>query len=144
MKEKGIITEDEFAMLKAKLIKKLFSVLLLGIDSQGGKNFKVTCAGYESEENYVFLETNGQISYIKPANYEISKTRKYRQDIGRIENMGYHAETDIYTCRNGLKLKADHVRHLKSKTGYISKKTIYKCEDCGGCPYKNDCIKGNK
>lgn len=29
--------------------------------------------GYESEENYVFLETNGQISYIKPANYEKSK-----------------------------------------------------------------------
>lgn len=42
-------------------------------------------AGYESEENYVFLEANGQISYIKPANYEISKTRKYRNDIGRIE-----------------------------------------------------------
>ena len=33
-------------------------------------------AGYESEENYQFLESNGQISFIKPANYEISKTRK--------------------------------------------------------------------
>jgi hypothetical protein len=91
----------------------------------------------------VFLEANGQISYIKPANYEISKTRKYRNDIGRIENMEYHAESDIYICRNGKKLKADHVRHSKSKTGYVSKKTIYKCEDCSGCPYKNDCIKGN-
>ena len=100
-------------------------------------------AGYESEENYVFLEANGQISYIKPANYEISKTRKYINDIGRVENMEYHSESDIYTCRNGKKLKADHVRHSKSKTGYISEKTIYKCEDCSGCAYKNDCIKGN-
>lgn len=91
----------------------------------------------------MFLETNGQLSYIKPANYEISKTRKYRNDIGRIENMEYHAETDSYICRNGKKLKADHVRHSKSRTGYVSEKTIYKCEDCGGCPYKNDCIKGN-
>ena len=57
--------------------------------------------------------------------------------------MAYHAGSDIYTCRNGKKLKADHVRHSKSKTGYLSKKTIYKCEDCSGCPYKNACIKGN-
>ena len=30
-------------------------------------------AGYESEENYLFLESNGQLSYIKPANYEFLK-----------------------------------------------------------------------
>ncbi len=33
----------------------------------------VADAGYESEENY------GQSSYIKPTNYEISKTRKIRE-----------------------------------------------------------------
>jgi hypothetical protein len=36
-------------------------------------------SGYESEENYLFLEKNGQYSYIKPTNYEISKTRKTRE-----------------------------------------------------------------
>ena len=102
-----------------------------------------TDAGYESEENYVFLEANGQISYIKPANYEISKTRKYRNDIGKIENMEYDAESDVYICWNGKRLTADHVRHSKSKTGYVSEKTIYKCEDCSGCPCKAECIKGN-
>ncbi len=43
----------------------------------------VADSGYESEEAYVFLEQNGQESYLKPQNYEISKTRKYRQDISR-------------------------------------------------------------
>ncbi len=100
-------------------------------------------AGYESEENYLFLESNGQLSYIKPANYEISKTRKYKNDIGKVENMEYDSESDSYTCRNSKKLTADHIRHSKSKTGYVSEKTIYKCEDCSGCPYKSDCIKGN-
>ena len=100
-------------------------------------------AGYESEENYVFLEANWQLSYIKPANYEISKTRKYRNDIGKIENMEYDAESDVYICRNWKKLAADHIRHSKSKTGYVSEKTIYKCEDCRRCPYKGECIKGN-
>ena len=36
-------------------------------------------SGYESEENYLFLEKSGQYSYIKPTNYEISKTRKTRE-----------------------------------------------------------------
>ena len=102
-----------------------------------------TDAGYESEENYVFLEANGQLSYIKPANYEISKTRRYKNDIGKIENMEYDAESDVYICRNAKRLTVDHVRHSKSKTGYVSEKTIYKCEDCSGCPHKAECIKGN-
>lgn len=100
-------------------------------------------AGYESEENYLFLESNGQLSYIKPANYEISKTRKYKNDIGKYENMEYDPVSDIYTCKNGKQLKVDHLRHSKSKNGYVSEKTIYKCEDCSGCPYKEQCIKGN-
>ncbi len=85
-------------------------------------------AGYESEENYVFLEENGKLSCIKPANYEISKTRRYRNDIGRMENMEYDAESDAYICRNAKRLVPDHVRHSKSKTGYISEKTIYKLQ----------------
>ncbi len=100
-------------------------------------------AGYESEENYLFLEENQQIAFIKPANYEISKTRKFKNDIGRIENMEYNETSDYYICRNNKKLTVSHLKHSKSKTGYVSEKTIYKCEDCTGCPYKSECIKGN-
>lgn len=100
-------------------------------------------AGYESEENYLFLEANNQIAFIKPANYEISKTRKYKNDIGKIENMEYDKISDFYTCKNNRKLTVSHIRHNKTKTGYVSEKTIYTCENCSGCPYKSDCIKGN-
>lgn len=100
-------------------------------------------AGYESEENYLFLENNGQIAFIKPANYEISKTRKYKNDIGKIENMTYDEERDLYLCRDGRELSLEYIKHTKSKTGYISDKYIYKCKDCSGCPYKSECIKGN-
>lgn len=41
----------------------------------------VADAGYESEENYTFLDQNAQIAFIKPINYAISKTRKYKKDI---------------------------------------------------------------
>ena len=100
-------------------------------------------AGYESEENYLFLEANNQIAFIKPANYEISKTRKYKNDIGKIENMKYDKISDFYTCKNNRKLTVSHIRHNKTKTGYVSEKTIYTCENCNDCSYKSDCIKGN-
>lgn len=110
-------------------------------------NFKylkiVADAGYESEENYSFIEHNNQIAFIKPANYEISKTRKYKNDISRQENMDYNVKEDFYVCPNNKKLKVDSVKIRKSKTGYVSEKTVYSCEDCSNCSYKSSCIKGN-
>lgn len=100
-------------------------------------------SGYESEENYLYLEENGQASFIKPSNYEISKTRKYKTDISRRENMEYKEDEDCYICKNKKKLTVTGSRKSKSKTGYSSVKTIYSCEDCNKCPYKKECIKGN-
>ncbi|WP_338432402.1 IS1182 family transposase [Clostridium tyrobutyricum] len=108
------------------------------------KYFKITAdAGYESEENYVYVKENGQLSYIKPANYEISKTRKYKNDISRIDNMDYNKSGDYYTCKNNKKLTVNRVLKRKSRTGYISEKTIYTCEDCNNCQHKSKCIKGH-
>ena len=100
-------------------------------------------AGYESEENYLFLEENGQLSYIKPQNYEISKTRKYRQDMGRIENMEYDEGSDCYYCRNGRTLTAQYEKKEKTSSGYRRIVTVYRSSDCSGCPFKTECIKGN-
>ena len=103
----------------------------------------VADSGYESEENYVYLKKNMQLSFIKPANYEISKTRKYKKDISRIENMEYNELGDYYTCQNNRKLTVNRIIKRKSKTGYISEKTIYTCENCSNCTYKSKCIKGH-
>lgn len=103
----------------------------------------VADAGYESEENYVYLEENGQLSYIKPQNYEISKTRRYKQDISRQENMEYIENGDYYVCNNGRKLVAKDTSSRKHKSGYVQNVTIYECADCSGCACKSHCIKGN-
>lgn len=100
-------------------------------------------AGYESEENYTYFEKNGQKPCIKPANYEQTKTRKYRNDIGKAENIQYDENTDTYTCHYGRKLVNVGVRKSKTSSGYISEKTMYQCEGCGGCPHKAQCIKHN-
>ena len=103
----------------------------------------VADAGYESEENYLFLEENGQLAYIKPQNYEISKTRKYRQDIGRMENMKYDEKADCYYCKNGQMLTVQYEKREKTASGYRRTVTVYRSSGCSGCPFKTDCIKGN-
>ena len=103
----------------------------------------VADAGYESEENYLFLEENGQLAYIKPQNYEISKTRKYRQDIGRMENMKYDEKADCYYCKNGQVLTAQYEKREKTASGYRRTVTVYRSNGCSGCPFKTGCIKGN-
>ena len=100
-------------------------------------------AGYESEENYTYFENNNQSPCIKPANYEQTKTRKYKNDIGRAENMQYDENTDTYTCHYGRKLVNVGVRKSKTSSGYISEKTMYQCENCKDCPHKAQCIKHN-
>ena len=100
-------------------------------------------AGYESEENYTYFEQNGQKPCIKPANYKQTKTRKYRNDIGRAENMQYDENTDTYTCHYGRKLVNVGMRKSKTSSGYIIEKTMYQCESCKGCPHKSQCIKHN-
>lgn len=100
-------------------------------------------AGYESEENYLFIEGNGQVAFIKPANYEISKSRKYQNDISRVENMDYDEEKDVYTCSMGRELTAQYDRTEKTATGYQRTTTVYECRGCDGCSRKKECIKGN-
>lgn len=105
---------------------------------------KITAdAGYESEENYVHLKANEYLAFIKPANYELSKTRKYMNDISRLENMEYNKDGDYYVCKNNKKLVATKIIKRKSKTDYESEKTLYTCEDCSDCSHKSKCIKGN-
>ena len=62
-------------------------------------------AGYESEENYVYLEENNQKSFIKPQNYENTKSKKFKNNIGKRENMTYNKIADTYTCANNKELK---------------------------------------
>lgn len=102
----------------------------------------VADAGFESEENYTWCEENGQTAFIKPATYDASKTRKYKSDIGRRENMPYDAESDSYFCHMGHPIKAAYDKKARSKAGYAIVTTVYTCTQCAGCQHKAQCIKG--
>lgn len=101
----------------------------------------VADAGYDSEENLVYLLRHHQNAYIKPSTYEKSKTRRYKNDIGLAENMIYPEFGDLYICHAGKVLYHEYEKKQRTKSGYLRKTSVYKCEDCRGCPYKEKCIK---
>jgi transposase len=103
-------------------------------------------AGFESEEIYTYFEGKKQTCYVKPQNYERSKTKKFKNNMSLRENMLYDADNDEYTCQFGKKLRVVYVGKKKSKSGFESEVTFYECEDCSECPHKKICTraKGNR
>ena len=99
-------------------------------------------AGYESEENYAYLEKEKKEAFIKPANYEIGKKRSYQKDIGRAENMKYNPQADTYTCHNGKRLIVSKIKKEKTKTGYERKRRFTVAKTAADAPTKKNVSKG--
>ena len=55
-------------------------------------------------------------------------------------------KTLTYAYSQNIYLLKVHAGICGGKSGYESEVTVYKCDDCSGCPYKEACIKakGNK
>ncbi len=102
----------------------------------------VADAGYSSEENFTYLEEHGKQAYIKPNDYEVRKTKRYKSDMFRVENLPYDEENDCFTCPNGKNLYFAYESKRKSDTGYETIQKNYICESCIGCPYRDKCFKG--
>ena len=86
---------------------KTFRPMMRKLAEKHGKPYEesVADAGYESLENYLYLAQNGQVCFIKPTNYDQKKTKKFKRQIGRIENMAYCHDDDCFICTQGRKLK---------------------------------------
>ena len=114
------------------------------MEERFGRKYKnlVADAGYESEENYRYLEEQEITPYIKPSNYEYSKTRKFQRDMEFRLAMNYDEGTDTYTCKGNRKLTFLKNKTAKSATGYLSTKRVYGTDSCEGCKYYGTCYKG--
>ena len=89
----------------------------------------VADAGYESEENYVYLAENNLTSYIKPSNYEKSKTRKYKKEQEFRESLRYDKTSDKYISAEGKEFIRCKDKYDTKKSGYVSISKVYRCFD---------------
>jgi transposase len=104
----------------------------------------VADAGYESADNYLYLESQGQMSFIKPVNYEYSNSKKFKAQIGRRENMRYDETEDCYYCAAGRALALRREKSELTSEGYVRTTAYYYCDNCGGCEHKDKCFKSKK
>lgn len=100
-------------------------------------------AGYESEENYTYLDDNKQTYYIKPSDYERQKSKKYRENIYRVDNLLYCEEADAFTCPEGRILNYIYDKKQTTVSGYTLLKRQYRCESCMDCSQRTQCFKGS-
>lgn len=95
-------------------------------------------AGYESLDNYLYLEDNGQLCFIKPQNYEAKRKGSFKKQIGRIENMQYDEEEDCFICAEGRRLPLRR-ECTELKDGHFVSTAWYRCENCSNCPRRSAC-----
>lgn len=119
-----------------------FAPFMKSIEQLHGRKFESVTgdAGYESLENYLYLEENQQLCFIKPTNYQSSK-KKNKNWIGRREDMDYCPEQDAFFCQGGMALWPAGSKTRKSETGFLSTSTLYRCESCEGCELRSRCTR---
>lgn len=98
-------------------------------------------SGYESLANYRWLWEHKQEAFIKPNNYTSKRTKKYRAQIGRVENLAYYEPDDCFICKNGRHLDRYATYTETSKSAEQREVAHYRCEDCTDCPYRDACCK---
>lgn len=86
----------------------------------------------------------GQKSFIKPQNYEISKTRRYKNDKYRVENIKYDEEHDRYVCENGDALFFAYEKEKTTAAAYKVMARFYRNPSCEGCPHMGKCHRSTR
>ena len=100
----------------------------------------VADAGYESLDPCLCLDSTGQICFIKPTNYDQSCSKKFRKQIGRIENMKYSTEEDCFIRAQGRRFSLRR-ESTEFRNGQLVSTAWYCCDSCDGCPCRFQCCR---
>ena len=105
--------------------------------------YPVADAGYGSYNNYIFCQENGMEKYMKFTMYQKEvKDEKYRDNPFRAVNFKIDDKGNL-RCPNNKKMIFSHRKPVKNNN-YGRQEEIYRCEDCSGCPYAEQCKKTDK
>lgn len=105
--------------------------------------YPVADAGYGSYNNYLYCEEHGMEKFMKFTMFEKeTKSDKYHNNPYRAVNFKRDTEGNL-RCPNDKKFIYKCDRHIKGNN-YGRTEEVYECEDCEGCPYRNDCCKREK
>lgn len=107
--------------------------------------YPVGDAGYGSYNNYLYCQEHGMEKYMKFPMYQKETTSKtYREDPFRAVNFKVDGDGGLI-CPNNRKFHFLRTAPVKGNR-FGRTEELYQCEDCTGCPHKNQCSKaaGNR
>ena len=105
--------------------------------------YPVADAGYGSFNNYLYCTEKGMEKFMKFPMYEKeTKEEKYRDDPYRAVNFAIDDDGDL-VCPNGKKFHFLRSAPVKGNQ-YGRTEEYYQCEDCTGCPHRDQCYKGKE
>lgn len=105
--------------------------------------YPVADAGYGSFNNYIYCEQHGMKKYMKFTMLKKeTKDKKYHNDPFRAVNFKID-DNGIMRCPNNKTFKLKYRKNIKGNL-YGRQEEIFECEDCGKCPYAEQCKKTDK
>lgn len=101
----------------------------------------VADAGYGSEENYEWMESENIEAFVKYSSFDKEQKKSRKEDPFHPQNLFYNAELDFYVCPMGQRLEKIGVAKKETSNGYPTQVTQYKASRCQGCPLHGPCHK---
>jgi len=102
----------------------------------------VADAGYGSEQNYEYLNSQQIAAYVKYNYFHKEQQKSHKEKFPfSLDKLFYNAEKNLYLCPMGQSMKYIGNRNIKSKSGYVSTVSRYQAQKCEGCPLRGKCHK---
>jgi len=107
---------------------------------------QVADAGYGSEENFQYLESNDIEAYVKPADFDRKQRSNYQPaNPYGTDQLVYDGNRDTFLCPAGKPMKRTG-QYKNTENGIVKNYTVYKAKGCRNCPLREKCHrqKGNR
>lgn len=102
----------------------------------------VADAGYGSEQNYAYLESNDVEGYVKYNYFDKDQHGAYENKHPFTANrLHYNKEQDVYYCPMGQQMQYIGTATQTTATGFRQIITKYQAANCEGCPLRGACHK---
>ena len=99
-------------------------------------------AGYGSEENYEYLSEKQITGFVKYNYFHKEQTKKYQQDLFRVDNLYYNRDRDKVYCPMGQPMDNIGTKTRTTASGFEQTITRYQAQNCHNCPLRGQCHRG--
>lgn len=96
---------------------------------------------YGTEQIYEYLEEHKIGNYLKYPSFHADLKNNDKKYPFHTRTLYYNEQQDYYVCPMGQKMHKFEDRQKQRKTGFVANVSMYKAQNCKGCPLQGQCTK---